>query len=53
VVGGSQGARIMSDIVPGAIERLEPVLWSRLILTQQVRDEDMALAKAQLREHLK
>src|SRR3954471_2973051 len=24
VVGGSQGARIMGDIVPGAIERLEP-----------------------------
>src|SRR4051812_8892181 len=24
VVGGSQGARIMSDVVPGAIERLEP-----------------------------
>jgi UDP-N-acetylglucosamine--N-acetylmuramyl-(pentapeptide) pyrophosphoryl-undecaprenol N-acetylglucosamine transferase len=42
VVGGSQGARVMSDIVPGAIERLEPVLWSRLILTQQVREEDMA-----------
>ena len=30
VVGGSQGARVMSDIVPAAIERLEPVLWSRL-----------------------
>ncbi len=42
VVGGSQGARVMADIVPGAIERLEPALWSRLILTQQVRDEDMA-----------
>src|SRR6516164_7871620 len=42
VVGGSQGARVMSDIVPGAIERLEPALWSRLVLTQQVRDEDMA-----------
>jgi UDP-N-acetylglucosamine--N-acetylmuramyl-(pentapeptide) pyrophosphoryl-undecaprenol N-acetylglucosamine transferase len=41
VVGGSQGARIMSDIVPGSIERLEPALWSRLILTQQVREEDM------------
>ncbi|HLZ02242.1 MAG TPA: undecaprenyldiphospho-muramoylpentapeptide beta-N-acetylglucosaminyltransferase [Bradyrhizobium sp.] len=41
VVGGSQGARVMSDIVPGAIERLEPALWSRLILTQQVREEDM------------
>jgi UDP-N-acetylglucosamine--N-acetylmuramyl-(pentapeptide) pyrophosphoryl-undecaprenol N-acetylglucosamine transferase len=42
VVGGSQGARVMADIVPGAIERLEPALWSRLVLTQQVREEDMA-----------
>ena len=42
VVGGSQGARIMSEIVPGAIERLEPSLWNRLHLVQQVRDEDMA-----------
>jgi UDP-N-acetylglucosamine--N-acetylmuramyl-(pentapeptide) pyrophosphoryl-undecaprenol N-acetylglucosamine transferase len=46
VVGGSQGARVMADIVPGAIERLEPALWNRLILTQQVREEDMARVRA-------
>jgi UDP-N-acetylglucosamine--N-acetylmuramyl-(pentapeptide) pyrophosphoryl-undecaprenol N-acetylglucosamine transferase len=46
VVGGSQGARVMADIVPGAIERLEPALWSRLILAQQVREEDMARVRA-------
>src|SRR6478752_4188045 len=46
VVGGSQGARVMSDIVPGAIEKLEPALWSRLILTQQVREEDMIRVRA-------
>jgi UDP-N-acetylglucosamine--N-acetylmuramyl-(pentapeptide) pyrophosphoryl-undecaprenol N-acetylglucosamine transferase len=46
VVGGSQGARVMSDIVPGAIERVEPALWRRLILTQQVREEDMARVRA-------
>ena len=46
VVGGSQGARVMADIVPGAIERLEPSLWERLILTQQVRDEDMVRVRA-------
>jgi UDP-N-acetylglucosamine--N-acetylmuramyl-(pentapeptide) pyrophosphoryl-undecaprenol N-acetylglucosamine transferase len=46
VVGGSQGARVMADIVPGAIERLEPALWSRLILTQQVREEDLARVRA-------
>ena len=46
VVGGSQGARVMADIVPGAIERLEPALWGRLVLTQQVREEDMARVRA-------
>ena len=46
VVGGSQGARVMADIVPGAIERLEPALWNRLMLTQQVREEDMARVRA-------
>jgi UDP-N-acetylglucosamine--N-acetylmuramyl-(pentapeptide) pyrophosphoryl-undecaprenol N-acetylglucosamine transferase len=46
VVGGSQGARIMSDVVPPAIEKLEPSLWGRLVLTQQVRDEDMARVRA-------
>jgi len=46
VIGGSQGARVMADIVPGAIERLEPSLWSRLILTQQVREEDLARVHA-------
>jgi UDP-N-acetylglucosamine--N-acetylmuramyl-(pentapeptide) pyrophosphoryl-undecaprenol N-acetylglucosamine transferase len=46
VTGGSQGARVMSDIVPNAIERLEPTLWGRLVLTQQVRQEDMARVRA-------
>ncbi len=46
VVGGSQGARVMSDIVPSAIEKLPPELLSRLILTQQVRDEDMSRVRA-------
>src|SRR3954451_13995483 len=27
LVGGSQGARVMSDVVPPAIERLQPALW--------------------------
>jgi UDP-N-acetylglucosamine--N-acetylmuramyl-(pentapeptide) pyrophosphoryl-undecaprenol N-acetylglucosamine transferase len=46
VTGGSQGARVMADIVPPAIEKLEPSLWSRLVLTQQVREEDMARVRA-------
>jgi UDP-N-acetylglucosamine--N-acetylmuramyl-(pentapeptide) pyrophosphoryl-undecaprenol N-acetylglucosamine transferase len=46
VVGGSQGARVMADIVPGAIERLAPELWRRLTLVQQVREEDMVRVRA-------
>jgi UDP-N-acetylglucosamine--N-acetylmuramyl-(pentapeptide) pyrophosphoryl-undecaprenol N-acetylglucosamine transferase len=40
VFGGSQGARVMADIVPGAIERLAPELRARLAVTQQARPED-------------
>ena len=46
VVGGSQGARIMADIVPPAIEKLDPALWRRLSLVQQVRAEDMERVRA-------
>jgi UDP-N-acetylglucosamine--N-acetylmuramyl-(pentapeptide) pyrophosphoryl-undecaprenol N-acetylglucosamine transferase len=46
VVGGSQGARVMADTVPGAIERLEPSLLKRLVLTQQVREEDIVRVRA-------
>jgi UDP-N-acetylglucosamine--N-acetylmuramyl-(pentapeptide) pyrophosphoryl-undecaprenol N-acetylglucosamine transferase len=46
VTGGSQGARVMADIVPPAIEKLEPSLWGRLSLTQQVREEDMTRVRA-------
>ena len=42
VFGGSQGARIMADIVPAAIARLEPRLRSRLKVVQQAREEDLA-----------
>jgi UDP-N-acetylglucosamine--N-acetylmuramyl-(pentapeptide) pyrophosphoryl-undecaprenol N-acetylglucosamine transferase len=40
VFGGSQGARVMADIVPDAIERLAPELRARLAITQQARPED-------------
>jgi UDP-N-acetylglucosamine--N-acetylmuramyl-(pentapeptide) pyrophosphoryl-undecaprenol N-acetylglucosamine transferase len=43
--GGSQGARIMSDIVPPAIERLDPVLRARLSIVQQAREEDITRVK--------
>ena len=41
VFGGSQGAKIMSDIVPDAIEHLDLALRSRLLLAQQAREEDL------------
>ena len=42
VFGGSQGARVMSEIVPAAIERLAPELRARLSIVQQARGEDLA-----------
>ena len=42
VFGGSQGARIMSEVVPAAIEQLDASLRTRLLLAQQARDEDLA-----------
>jgi len=41
VFGGSQGARIMAEIVPPAIRLLEPALRARLAIVQQVRAEDL------------
>jgi UDP-N-acetylglucosamine--N-acetylmuramyl-(pentapeptide) pyrophosphoryl-undecaprenol N-acetylglucosamine transferase len=42
VTGGSQGARVMADIVPDAIEAIAPELRSRLTVVQQARGEDEA-----------
>ena len=42
VFGGSQGARIMADIVPAAVERLAHDVQARLALVQQAREEDLA-----------
>jgi UDP-N-acetylglucosamine--N-acetylmuramyl-(pentapeptide) pyrophosphoryl-undecaprenol N-acetylglucosamine transferase len=42
VFGGSQGARIMSEIVPPAVERLERTIRARLQIVQQAREEDLA-----------
>ena len=41
VFGGSQGARVFADIVPGALAGLPQALRARLRLVQQVREEDM------------
>lgn len=41
VFGGSQGARVMSDVVPEALARLPREIRARLHLTQQAREEDL------------
>lgn len=41
VTGGSQGARVMSDIVPAAVELLPDHLRQRLAIVQQARQEDL------------
>src|SRR5680860_719219 len=41
VFGGSQGARIFADVVPGALAGLPQALRARLHVVQQVREEDM------------
>jgi UDP-N-acetylglucosamine--N-acetylmuramyl-(pentapeptide) pyrophosphoryl-undecaprenol N-acetylglucosamine transferase len=57
VFGGSQGARIMADIVPSAVERLPPAAQMNLVVTQQTREEDIprvreAYARAQVRAEI-
>jgi UDP-N-acetylglucosamine--N-acetylmuramyl-(pentapeptide) pyrophosphoryl-undecaprenol N-acetylglucosamine transferase len=42
VTGGSQGARVMSDVVPAAFSLLDKADRNRLIITQQARAEDEA-----------
>lgn len=41
VFGGSQGARVMSDIVPPAVALLAPEERARLSIVQQAREEDV------------
>ncbi len=41
VLGGSQGARIFSDVLPAAMRLLPEPLRSRLEITQQCRPEDL------------
>ncbi len=47
VFGGSQGARIMGEIVPPAIALLSAEHRTRLRLVQQVRQEDMEAVQAE------
>jgi len=46
VFGGSQGARVMSEVVPAAIERLPTEFLGRIHITQQAREEDLPAVRA-------
>jgi UDP-N-acetylglucosamine--N-acetylmuramyl-(pentapeptide) pyrophosphoryl-undecaprenol N-acetylglucosamine transferase len=46
VFGGSQGARIMADIVPPAVELLPVGVRANLVVTQQARAEDAERVRA-------
>lgn len=45
IVGGSQGAKILSDVVPAAIALLPVALRRRLQIAQQCREEDIELVR--------
>jgi UDP-N-acetylglucosamine--N-acetylmuramyl-(pentapeptide) pyrophosphoryl-undecaprenol N-acetylglucosamine transferase len=47
VFGGSQGARVMSDVVPAAIGLLSADIRARLHIVQQARPEDIDAVAAQ------
>lgn len=49
VFGGSQGARVMSEIVPAAIGNLPDPIRTRISLVQQCRQEDLEETRAAYR----
>ena len=49
VMGGSLGARVFSDVVPGAVAALPEDIRARLSITQQCRVEDLARVRAAYR----
>ena len=46
VFGGSQGARVMAEVVPAAVELLSADLRARLVVVQQARAEDLDAVRA-------
>ena len=42
VTGGSQGARVMADVVPAAVAALPAESRDKIVVTQQARPEDIA-----------
>jgi len=46
IIGGSQGATVLSKVVPAAVDRLPAALKARLRVTQQCRPEDLEQVRA-------
>lgn len=46
VFGGSQGARVMAEVVPAAIGRIAAALRARITVAQQARSEDLEAVRA-------
>lgn len=51
VMGGSQGARILSDVVPGAIAALPDAIRANIRVSHQARDEDGDRVRGFYAEH--
>ncbi|CAH0495947.1 undecaprenyldiphospho-muramoylpentapeptide beta-N-acetylglucosaminyltransferase [Novosphingobium sp. CECT 9465] len=51
VTGGSQGASILSEVVPDGLAMLPPALRHRLQVTQQCRPEDLEAVRARYAAH--
>ncbi len=51
VTGGSQGASILSDVVPDGLAMLPPALRQRLQVTQQCRKEDIEAVRERYANH--
>ncbi len=51
VTGGSQGARVLSEVVPDGLAMLPPALAARLVVTQQCRPEDIDAVRARYAGH--
>ena len=51
VTGGSQGASVLSDVVPDGLAMLPPALRHRLQVTQQCRPEDLEVVRARYATH--
>jgi len=51
VTGGSQGARILSEVVPDGLSMLQPALRGRLQVIQQCRPEDIEAVRQRYSGH--